>query len=111
MKSALRKESNFITRILPGFVFAISQLLILLFYPNWFTPNENAIDPWIYWGAGNNPELSYSNDFAQTYYLQRYAVIFPQILFQSFLGPYFGTLGVAIFWSWLIFYFIWNSMR
>ena len=111
MKSTPRKESKFVTRILPGFVFALSQLFILLFYPNWFTTNENTIDPWIYWGAGDNPELSYSNDFAQTYYLQRYAVILPQILFQSFLGPYFGTLGVAIFWSLLIFYFIWKLCK
>lgn len=111
MKSTLQKESKFVTKILPGSVFAISQLIFLTFYPNWFTTSENTIDPWIYWGAGDNPELSFSNDFAQTYYLQRYAVIFPQILFQSILGPYFGALGVAIFWSLLIFSFIWKLCK
>jgi hypothetical protein len=111
MKSIPQKESKFTSKFLPGFVFVISQIIIVSFYPNWFTTNENTIDPWIYWGAGDSPKLSYSNDFAQTYYLQRYAVIFPQIVFQSFLGPYFGTLGVAVFWSLLIFCFIWKLCK
>jgi len=108
VKQTIGRERNFKKLILPGVIFLLSQLIFYLFYPNWFTTNENTIDPWIYWGAGDNPELSYSNDFARTYYLQRYVVILPQFIFQTLFGPYFGTLGVGIFWSFLIFFFIWR---
>ncbi len=108
MKQTIGRERNFKKLILPGVIFLLSQLIFYLFYPNWFTTNENTIDPWIYWGAGDNPELSYSNDFARTYYLQRYVVILPQLIFQALLGPYFGTLGVGLFWSLIIFYFVWK---
>jgi hypothetical protein len=108
VKQTIGRERNFKKLILPGVIFLLSQLIFYLFYPNWFTTNENTIDPWIYWGAGDNPELSYSNDFARTYYLQRYVVILPQLIFQALLGPYFGTLGVGLFWSLIIFYFVWK---
>jgi len=82
------------------FTFAI--LFFTILNPNWFTTTTNAIDPWIYWGAGDNPSLSFANNFGQTYYLQRYVVIAPQIVFNSIFGPYFSQLFVALFWLCLI---------
>jgi hypothetical protein len=108
VKNLAEIEKKLKKLIIPGLIFLIIQLTLYLFYPNWFTTNENTIDPWIYWGAGDNLQLSYSNDFARTYYLQRYVVILPQFIFQTLLGPYFGTLGVGIFWSLVIFFFIWR---
>lgn len=66
--------------------------------PNWFTTFPISIDPWIYWGAGDNFRLSYLNGFENTYYLQRFILILPQVLAQNILGPYWSQLAVALFW-------------
>jgi hypothetical protein len=82
------------------FILAILSYTIL--NPNWFTTATASIDPWIYWGAGDNPSLSFANDFGQTYYLQRYVVLVPQIVFNQIFGPYLSQLFVALFWLSLI---------
>lgn len=82
-----------------------------LLSPNWFTTNTNTIDPWIYWGAGDNPKLSYSNGFADTYYLQRYVIIGPQIVVQFLFGPYWSQLVLALFWLSLTLYALWLLVK
>jgi hypothetical protein len=78
-------------------IYLISLVFIFTFLsPNWFTTNTDTIDPWIYWGAGDNPKLSYLNGFANTYYLQRYVIIIPQIFFQSLFGAYWSQLALWI---------------
>jgi hypothetical protein len=64
--------------------------------PNWFTNSKGYIDAWIYWGAGDNPQLSYQNDFASTYYLQRYVVILPKIFFFYIFGSFWGQLAAGL---------------
>jgi len=63
--------------------------------PNWFTTSDQTIDPWIYWGAGNNLPLSYQSDFSRTYYLQRYTITIPQTIFQFLFGPYWSQLALV----------------
>jgi hypothetical protein len=70
----------------------------LFLYPVWFTQDITAIDAWIYWGAGDNPQLSYMNNNGDLYYLQRYVIIGPQILFHFLFGPLYSQLAVGIFW-------------
>lgn len=82
--------------------FATSVLLITHYIknPNWFTTSYYTIDPWIYWGSGNNLPLSYQADFSQTYYLERYTITFQQIIAQFLFGPYWSQLllvGFSIF--------------
>lgn len=73
---------------------------------NWFTTSLNTIDPWFYWGAGNNIPLNYLNGFSLTYYMERYTVILPQIISQSLAGPYFSQLILALFNLFLLNFFI-----
>ena len=70
----------------------------LFLYPVWFTQDISAIDAWIYWGAGNNPQLSYMNNNGDLYYLQRYVMIGPQIVFHFLFGPLYSQLALGIFW-------------
>lgn len=87
-------------------IFFYPYLPLLLFtwsHPYWFTTSIETIDPWIYWGAGDNPDLSFSNQFGETYYLQRYVVIVPQLIFQIIFGPFYSQLIIALFWLTLIF--------
>jgi hypothetical protein len=81
-------------------------LALFIVNPLWFTNSKNSIDPWIYWGAGDEPRLSYQNDFARTYYLQRYVVILPKILLFEVFGSFWGQLAVAIFWMVISAYFM-----
>jgi hypothetical protein len=100
----------FFTKSISDFYF---PLLFSLFFlvstfidPLWFTNSKGYIDAWIYWGAGDNPRLSYQNDFASTYYLQRYVVIVPKILAFSLFGSFWGQLVVGLFWISIAFYFL-----
>jgi hypothetical protein len=88
------KNSKFI--LVTHFVFL--AVFYTITYPDWFTNYRFVIDPWIYWGVGDNPALSYSNEFGKTYYLQRYVVLLPQIVFNNIFGPYYSQLAVSIFW-------------
>ncbi len=78
------------------FLFLVS--LATISYSNWFTTNPDTIDPWIYWGVGDNPSLSFLNEFGKTYYLQRYVVLVPQVAFNFIFGPYYSQLAVSVFW-------------
>lgn len=109
-----REKSKFgidIIRLFKSFSPIIYSITLIFIYsvrnPNWFTTYPISIDAWIYWGAGDNPQLSYSNGFQDTYYLQRYVLIGPQILFQSFLGPYWSQLGISLFWLLITLTSIW----
>ncbi len=82
--------------LISHFVFLV--LFSTASYPNWFTNDNAVIDPWIYWGVGDNPTLSYANEFGRTYYLQRYVVLVPQIVFNFLLGPYYSQFAVSVFW-------------
>jgi len=79
--------------------------LSLLMFPVWFTQNVNSIDEWIYWGAGDNPTLSYLNNFGDLYYLQRYLVLLPQIISHGIFGPFYSQMITALFWILLSTYF------
>lgn len=96
----LKSKSPRVIGSVTYFILAILSYTIL--NPNWFTTTTNSIDPWIYWGAGDNPLLTFANNFGQTYYLQRYVVILPQIVFNLIFGPYLSQLFVSLFWLSLI---------
>jgi hypothetical protein len=85
--------------------FLVFFFISTLIHPLWFTNSKGYIDAWIYWGAGDNPSLSYQNDFASTYYLQRYVVIVPKILAFSLFGSFWGQLVVGLFWISITFYY------
>lgn len=76
----------------------------------WFTTSFYVIDPWIYWGAGNNLPLSYQSDFSSTYYLERYTINFQQILAQLIAGPYWSQLMIAFCSVFLITYLMLNIL-
>lgn len=88
----------------------IFLIIFLLFFsisnPLWFTNDQKYIDAWIYWGAGDNPQLSFQNDFARTYYLQRYVVILPQIISYFIFGSFWGQLTNACFWIFTTYIFL-----
>ncbi len=89
-------------------LFSMFFLVSTLIDPLWFTNSKGYIDAWIYWGAGDNPSLSYQNDFASTYYLQRYTVIFPKIIFFYFFGSFWGQLVVGLLWISIAFYYLYR---
>lgn len=70
----------------------------------WFTTSAETIDPWIYWGAGNNLPLSYQADFSKTYYLERYVLTFSQTVSQFIFGPYWSQLFLSILYIAIISY-------
>ena len=70
--------------------------------------NPQQVDSWFYWGAGDNPRLSYSNNFGDTYYLERYVLIVPQLFGQLLFGPFLGSLAVAIFWLSISYFLLWK---
>jgi len=100
--------TNSIKRFSFPFLFFVFFLVSTLIDPLWFTNSKDYIDSWIYWGAGDNPLLSYQNDFASTYYLQRYIVIFPKIIFFYFFGSFWGQLVVGLFWICIAFYYLYR---
>jgi hypothetical protein len=89
-------------------LFSMFFLVSTLIDPLWFTNSKGYIDAWIYWGAGDNPGLSYQNDFASTYYLQRYTVIFPKIILFYLFGSFWGQLAVGLLWISISFYFLYR---
>ena len=89
-------------------LFSVFFLVSTLIEPLWFTNSKGYIDAWIYWGAGDNPALSYQNDFASTYYLQRYIVIFPKIILFYLFGSFWGQLVVGLLWISVSFYFLYR---
>lgn len=87
------------------FVLTVTVLLGLVAYPVWFTQVPSVIDNWFYWGAGDNPTLAYRNNFGDLYYLERYVLIAPQILFHFVFGPFYAQLAVAVFWLYVAIHF------
>jgi hypothetical protein len=61
-----------------------------LFYA-WFINPSGHIDPWLYWGTGEN--LAYpASHFADTYYFRRWTLIIPNYIFQHVFDPYLAQL-------------------
>jgi hypothetical protein len=87
------------------FILGIVVTLGLVIYPVWFTQNPAAVDNWFYWAAGDNPSLAYRNNFGDLYYLERYVLIVPHILFHIIFGPFYSQLAVGIFWLSLAIHF------
>ena len=92
-------------------LFSAFFLVSTLIDPLWFTNSKGYIDAWIYWGAGDKPSLSYQNDFASTYYLQRYIVILPKIITFYFFGSFWGQLVTGLFWISIAFYYLLRISR
>lgn len=92
-------------------LFAFFFLVTTIINPLWFTNSKGYIDAWIYWGAGDNPNLSYQNDFASTYYLQRYIVIFPKMFAFALFGSFWGQLVVGLFWISIAFYYLYGISK
>jgi len=100
--------TNSIRRFSFPIFFCAFFLFSTIIDPLWFTNSKGYIDAWIYWGAGDNPHLSYQNDFASTYYLQRYIVILPKIIFFYFFSSFWGQLVVGLFWVSIAFYYLYR---
>jgi len=97
------KQTRILERKHLGLVILFVSTYVALFSllnPVWFTNSKHSVDPWIYWGAGDEPRLSFQNDFARTYYLQRYVVILPKIIAFQVFGSFWGQLVVA--WIWIL---------
>lgn len=105
--SSTKKLSKFYFLVLFTLFFLVSTII----NPLWFTNSKGYIDAWIYWGAGDNPSLSYQNDFARTYYLQRYVVIIPKILVFALFGSFWGQLVVGLFWISIAFYYLYEISK
>ena len=105
--SPKKNVSKFFFLVLFAFYFLVSTMID----PLWFTNSKGYIDAWIYWGAGDNPSLSYQNDFARTYYLQRYVVVIPKMFAFALFGSFWGQLVVGLFWLSIAFYYLYKISK
>lgn len=55
-------------------------------FPTWFVNPPFQIDPWIYWGTGENLKYAKTN-FSTTYYYRRWTLTLPNYFFQHILSP------------------------
>jgi hypothetical protein len=60
-------------------------------HPFWFIAPRTHIDPWVYWGPGQ--DLRYPRiHFSTTYYFRRWTLIFPNYFFEHLFSPYLAQL-------------------
>ena len=56
-------------------------------HPVWFVPPIVHIDPWLYWGTGE--DFGYLGEhWGSTYYFRRWTLVLPNYIFQHLLSPY-----------------------
>ncbi len=90
------KSDNILTRL--RLSATIRKLCVLVFvpiagvgyahwrFPTWFVTQPLHIDPWIYWGTGENLEYA-KNNFSDTYYYRRWTLTLPNFLVQHLFSP------------------------
>lgn len=59
----------------------------------WFITRPERIDPWIYWGTGENLEYAKTH-FVETYYYRRWTLILPNNLAQHIFSPLYAQLVI-----------------
>jgi hypothetical protein len=92
-------------------IFGVALFVINIIYPAWFINPEFHIDPWIYWGTGENLQYA-AKHFGSTYYFRRWTLTLPNYLFQQLFDPYLAqsllrgllfigicSLGAVFIWS------------
>src|SRR5438128_1644858 len=56
-------------------------------YVPWVVTPKVYIDPWIYWGTGEDIKY-FANNLGLTYYFRRWTLVFPNYVFQHLFSPY-----------------------